>query len=446
MAAQVLFHQLGEVGVHQLGERAPDQLRRRGRAAQLREPRIGHLDAIAFDGHGLVHGFRESPVDELALGAGRDLALQAPEQLVGPLGQCRGTAFAGVGCKPFAEVAGLRHGGEALAEFAHLANFAGAACPQHRQQHREECEGCERDDHPATSRTNHVPMLRGARRRLFPLQIVVLPRLVRSITERFAATRGIHHNHAATSACGRGTESLTFAASRASPPADGSRRTEDTTMLDVNTARRQMIEQQVRAWEVLDLEVLAAMERVRREEFAPPAYRDLAFADMNVPLGHGQAMLAPKLEGRILQALELGPDDSVLEIGTGSGYFAACLAALARSVRSIEIFPDLAEAARANLARTDVHNVAVETADAFNLADADRYDAVVLTGSLPVYDARFEGWLAGGGRLFVVVGQGPIMEARRIRCIGPGELASESLFETVMDPLVHAAEPPRFVF
>lgn len=217
-------------------------------------------------------------------------------------------------------------------------------------------------------------------------------------------------------------------------------------MLDVNTARRQMIEQQVRAWEVLDLKVLEAMQRVQREEFTPPAYRELAFADMNVPLGHGQHMLAPKVEGRILQALELRPDDTVLEVGTGSGYFAACLGALARSVKSIEIHPDLAASARGNLARNDVHNVTVETADAFSYSDTTRYDAVVLTGSLPVYDARFEEWLAVGGRLFVVVGQGPVMEARRMTLTGQGELLRESLFETVVDPLVHAAEPPKFVF
>ncbi|MCM2312486.1 MAG: protein-L-isoaspartate O-methyltransferase [Steroidobacteraceae bacterium] len=217
-------------------------------------------------------------------------------------------------------------------------------------------------------------------------------------------------------------------------------------MLDVRIARRQMIEQQVRAWEVLDLKVLEAMERVPREEFAPPAYRELAFADMNVPLGHGQSMLTPKLEGRILQALALTPDDTVLEVGTGSGYFAACLGALARSVKSIEIHPELAASARANLARTDVHNVTVEAADAFAIDGTARYDAVVLTGSLPVYDARFESWLAVGGRLFVVVGQGTVMEARRLTLAGPGEWLQESLFETVMDPLRHAAEPPKFVF
>lgn len=217
-------------------------------------------------------------------------------------------------------------------------------------------------------------------------------------------------------------------------------------MLDVNAARRQMIEQQVRAWEVLDLQVLEAMTRVRREDFVPPAYRELAFADMCIPLGHGQSMLAPKLEGRLLQALELRADDSVLEIGTGSGYFAACLGALARAVKSVEIFPELARSARASLLRGDVHNVTVVTADAYSLVEPARYDAVVLTGSLPLYDARFEQYLAEGGRLVVVVGQGPVMEARRITRSAPGEWLRESLFETVVDPLIHAAEPPRFVF
>jgi protein-L-isoaspartate(D-aspartate) O-methyltransferase len=207
-----------------------------------------------------------------------------------------------------------------------------------------------------------------------------------------------------------------------------------------------MIEQQVRAWEVLDAAVLETMARIPREQFAPPAYRELAFADMNVPLGHGQSMLAPKLEGRILQSLGLGPDDTVLEVGTGSGYFAACLGALARSVTSLEIFPDLAEAARSNLARAGASNVSVETADVFARPDLGRHDVVVLTGSLPLYDARFEQALAEGGRLLVVVGQGHVMEALRITRDAGGRWLRENLFETAMDPLVHAAEPPRFVF
>jgi protein-L-isoaspartate(D-aspartate) O-methyltransferase len=217
-------------------------------------------------------------------------------------------------------------------------------------------------------------------------------------------------------------------------------------MLDYDFARRQMIEQQVRAWAVLDPAVLETMARMPREQFAPPACRELAFADMNLPLGHGQHMLTPKLEGRILQALALGPDDTVLEVGTGSGYFAACLGALARSVISLELYPDLADTARTNLARAGVRNVTVETADAFARTDLGRHDVIVLSGSLPLYDARFEQALAEGGRLFAVVGQGHVMDAQLITREPGGRWLRDSLFETVVDPLVHAAEPPRFVF
>ena len=215
---------------------------------------------------------------------------------------------------------------------------------------------------------------------------------------------------------------------------------------DVESARHQMIEQQVRAWDVLDLNVLGAMQRVRREEFVPAACRDIAFADMCVPLGHGQSMLAPKVEGRILQSLAIQGDDRVLEIGTGSGYFAACLGQLARTVRSIDLYADFTAAATATLRRTGTHNVTVETLDAMHLSDEGAYDCVAVTGSLPVYDARFERALAVGGRLFVVVGQGPIMEAQRITRAGQGEFVRESLFEVSIDPLVHAPEPPKFVF
>ena len=217
-------------------------------------------------------------------------------------------------------------------------------------------------------------------------------------------------------------------------------------MIDVQSARRQMIEQQVRAWDVLDLRVLEAMERVPREAFVPEAFRDLAFADMNVPLGEGQSMLAPKVEGRILQSLDITPADRALEVGTGSGYFAACLGQLARSVSSLEIRPTLAQAAIASLQRTAGHNVSVEVTDAMTIDADGEYDVIALTGSLPVYDSRFERALKIGGRLFVVVGTGPIMEARKITRAGHGEWITDSLFETVMDPLDHAPTPPRFVF
>jgi len=217
-------------------------------------------------------------------------------------------------------------------------------------------------------------------------------------------------------------------------------------MFDVQFARRQMIEQQVRAWEVLDLKVLDALQQVPREEFAPAAYRDLAFADTCVPIGHGQVMLAPKVEGRILQALEIQPDDHALEIGTGTGFFAACIGRLARSVRTIDIFPDFVAGAVDNLRRTGVNNVVAATADAMQLAERDAYDVIAVTGSLPVYDTRFEQALKVGGRLFVTVGTGPVLEAQKVTRVGASEWVRESLFETGMAPLIHAAEPPRFVF
>jgi len=217
-------------------------------------------------------------------------------------------------------------------------------------------------------------------------------------------------------------------------------------MIDVQSARRQMIEQQVRAWDVLDLRVLDAMERVPREAFVPADYRDLAFADMTLPIGEGQSMLAPNVEGRILQSLAVTPADRVLEVGTGSGYFAACLGTLARSVLSIEVRPALAHAALENLQRNAAHNVTVEVLDAMTLDVDGEYDVIALTGSLPVYAARFERALKVGGRLFAVVGTRPVMDARLITRAGHGEWTTESLFETVMDPLLHAPTPPRFVF
>lgn len=217
-------------------------------------------------------------------------------------------------------------------------------------------------------------------------------------------------------------------------------------MFDVQFARRQMIEQQVRAWEVLDLRVLDALQQVPREEFVPAAYRELAFADTTVPIAHGQTMLAPKVEGRILQALDVQPGDHALEVGTGTGFFAACIGRLARSVRTIDLFPDFVTGARNAYLRVGVHNVTAETQDAMQLAEREAYDVIALTASLPVYDARFERALKVGGRLFVAVGAGPLLEAWRVTRTGAGEWVRESLFETGMAPLLHAPGPPKFVF
>jgi protein-L-isoaspartate(D-aspartate) O-methyltransferase len=215
-------------------------------------------------------------------------------------------------------------------------------------------------------------------------------------------------------------------------------------------ARQQMIEQQVRAWEVLDPRVLAALAQVPREHFTPVEFHGVAFADTSVPIGHGQNMLAPNLHGRILQALELASSDLVLEVGAGTGCLTAYFSKLAHRVVSIEVHSDLAQAAADNLRTLGVSNTLVEHRDAFSLGQSsgvnEQYDAIALTGSLPVYDSRFELALKLGGRLFAVVGIAPIMEAMLVRRVAAAQWVRNSLFETVVDPLLHAAAAPGFVF
>lgn len=211
-------------------------------------------------------------------------------------------------------------------------------------------------------------------------------------------------------------------------------------------ALEQMVMQQVRAWDVLDDRVLDTLRRLPRERFVPAAFRSVAYADAPIALPHGQHMLAPKVVGRILQALDATATDSVLEIGTGSGYLTACLASLARQVRSIDIYEDLAADARTRLAAQGVANAQVQAADAFGIALEPHHDVIVLTGSLPKYDERFQHALAVGGRLFAIVGEGPAMSARLVRRTSPTTWMSQDLFETWIEPLVHAARPPRFVF
>lgn len=207
-----------------------------------------------------------------------------------------------------------------------------------------------------------------------------------------------------------------------------------------------MIEQQVRAWDVLDERVLDVLRRVRRDAFVPAEHLYLAFADVEVPLPQRQSMLRPNVVGRLLQSLELTGTERVLEIGSGSGYVTACLAASATSVVSLEIFPELAELARANLATMGFDNAEVSVADAMQTQPAGRFDAIAVTGSLPLYDERFERLLANGGRLFVVVGEPPIMDARLVRRAADGSWSHESLFETVIDPLLNARRRPEFEF
>ena len=211
-------------------------------------------------------------------------------------------------------------------------------------------------------------------------------------------------------------------------------------------AREQMIEQQVRAWGVLDERVLDVMRRVPRELFVPQAQRYLAYADVEVPLAHGQHMLRPSVAGRLLQALLPQGAEHVLEIGTGSGFITACLRSMASHVRSLELFPELAEESRRNLALLGMRDVEVAEADALQGDTGARYDVIALTASLPVYDERFERMLAVGGRMFVVVGEAPVMDARLVRRTAEDAVATQSLFETVIDPLVNAVRPPAFTF
>lgn len=218
----------------------------------------------------------------------------------------------------------------------------------------------------------------------------------------------------------------------------------------VTNAREQMIEQQVRAWDVLDARVLSILRAVPRERFVPAAYSYLAFADTDVPLPCSQHMLRPNVVGRLLQSLELTGSERVLEIGAGSGYVTACLAAAASQVRSLEIHAQLADLSRSNLAATGVRNADVLTADAMQegalVAPGDRFHAIAVTGSLPVYDERFQRQLEIGGRLFVIVGEAPVMDARLVRRVSEDGWVTESLFETVVDPLLNARRPPGFAF
>ena len=215
---------------------------------------------------------------------------------------------------------------------------------------------------------------------------------------------------------------------------------------DIEQARFNMVEQQIRTWDVLDQDILDLLFTVRREEFVPHAYREIAFADLEIPLPNGARMWTPKMEARVLQELNLGARDSVLEIGTGSGYFTALLASRADAVLSVEIDARLVAEARAKLARSGFRNAQVVEDDGARGYGNDTYDAIALTGSTPILPERFLEQLKPGGRLFAIVGDPPAMTARFVRWQAPGARVSVDLFETVVAPLFNAPQPARFEF
>jgi protein-L-isoaspartate(D-aspartate) O-methyltransferase len=217
--------------------------------------------------------------------------------------------------------------------------------------------------------------------------------------------------------------------------------------MDLEQARTNMVEQQIRTWAVLDQDVLDLLFAVPREEFVPPRHRALAFVDMQIPLEGNQRMWEPKLEARVLQELAVSKADRVLEVGTGSGYFTALLAHRAAHVYSVEVDPALASFGRENLARHGANNVTLELGDAAHGWPGHApYHVIVLTGSTPVLSQAFLEQLEPGGRLFAVVGELPVMTARLVTCSAPGAYHSIDLFETVVAPLVNAEQPARFRF
>jgi protein-L-isoaspartate(D-aspartate) O-methyltransferase len=211
-------------------------------------------------------------------------------------------------------------------------------------------------------------------------------------------------------------------------------------------ARQQMIEQQVRAWDVLDGVVLAGLKKVQRELFVPEGFEALAFADTNIPIGHGESMMTPTIEGRVLQALGLVGGEKVLEVGTGSGFLTACLAKLSKHVTSIDIYDDFIESAKKRLADCKINNADIFNMDGTLELPDGPFDAIAVTGSIQSFDSRLVDALIPGGRLFVIVGDAPAMAAMAVTRTGDGEWESDTLFETDLLPLVNGALLTQFSF
>jgi protein-L-isoaspartate(D-aspartate) O-methyltransferase len=221
--------------------------------------------------------------------------------------------------------------------------------------------------------------------------------------------------------------------------------------MNLEQARTNMVEQQIRTWEVLDQDVLDLLYTVPREEFVPPSCRNLAFTDMEIPLGEGERMWAPKMEARVLQEMTPRRSDLVLEVGTGSGYLTALFAHRVAQVCSVEIKPALAAFGKANIERHGLDNVTLHLGDGARGATPDfplqgPFDVILLTGSVPVMPRGILETLAPGGRAFAVVGEPPVMTAKIFHCSAPGEYRTVELFETVIAPLGNCERPSRFRF
>ena len=217
--------------------------------------------------------------------------------------------------------------------------------------------------------------------------------------------------------------------------------------MNFDQARFNMVEQQVRPWEVLDPRVLELLETTHREDFVPVRYRKMAFTDMAIPLDHDQNMMKPVVEGRLLQALELKPDETVLEIGTGSGFVTACLAQMAKNVVSVDIHEQFTKEAEVRLKEKDIQNVELETGDAMTGWQPEQaHDVVVVTGSVQDIPDHFRGWVNPGGRMFVICGESPAMEAKLLTKLNATEWREESLFETDLARLINAENAPVFEF
>ena len=219
------------------------------------------------------------------------------------------------------------------------------------------------------------------------------------------------------------------------------------TAIDIEAARHNMVMSQIRTWEVLDDRILELVERAPRQDFVPAELRNLAFVDMQLPLGHGEVMMAPLVEARLLQELAINKTDTILEIGTGSGYMTWLLAQLGYKVHSVEIRPEFTERASGRLAAHGATNVELEIGDGARGWDRHApYDVILVTGSLPVLPESFQKSLKVGGRMIAIVGQSPAMEARLITRVTENSFDTRGLFETDLPPLRNALAPSKFVF